>query len=591
MSDTLKKIQQGDLYALLSLCTKEELEPIVEKIISKVSNFIDINEEYKKFSPDHTKYHKIIGDEIRLFGGNSICNLFRSEGPPYSQIVIDVCKKLDIPYQNDNIIKNENNLLDIFLERCWSALNPEEREKLAKSASINALDKISDVSTLFKKGATFLITDFIFGPIGWFYLGNALFDANYKVTVPCVLHISYLRRKILDEKRGHVTSPDNRTTLPLDKKYLPAKMLQSVEVRNTDNESVFSLTQIEEPVGKSWQAVNDTEGNIGKINSLLQLIPSLASAQEVLTKHYVTIVTDGNRLLKTTSGGLKAVTVRPDGKFSKIADIIDTNRLSSIITVSAVWSIASMIVAQKHLADIDKKLSHIKHAIDNIRKFQDDERHSILTGSIRYFEQITPSILAGELPDRILQQIERHEADLLRVQDHLTKEIHDQIEHIQTIKDEDTFGLDGITQAITAQQQRLNALYQEMLLCLRARAYGWQLLCLFPEDEISKKSRKEDIQKSFDNFKRSDKIIARADKLLREKIHTMSNLLSRETSVNNKKLSLLRLCDEHYNNIMKECETIQRDLDKADSMYAATRQSAAMTVCVENGRITALQLP
>jgi uncharacterized protein YaaW (UPF0174 family) len=151
MNEDFQKIKNGDLYTLLELSSKEDLDPLVTTILKKTSNFLDINEYYKKFKPDHTKYYKTIADEIRLFGGNSIRNLFRGgEGPPYDEIVIDVCRKLGVPFEKGHTLKNEANLLDIFVEQRWNSLSLEERKKLAEEASRTAVGKISDVAAIGK---------------------------------------------------------------------------------------------------------------------------------------------------------------------------------------------------------------------------------------------------------------------------------------------------------------------------------------------------------------------------------------------------------------------------------------------------------
>lgn len=123
--DLLRRAQEGDLYAVLALSTKEELDPLVEVITSRTWNFLYVKDEYKRHSPDHTRYHALIGDELRLYGGNTLKNIGRGgEGPPYDELVADVCWKLSVPYERGRTVENEGNLLDIFLERRWQALEP-----------------------------------------------------------------------------------------------------------------------------------------------------------------------------------------------------------------------------------------------------------------------------------------------------------------------------------------------------------------------------------------------------------------------------------------------------------------------------------
>ncbi len=56
MKDVLSKIKSGNLYDLLAICSKEDLEPLVGYITDKVSNYL------KKMK--HTKYIVLITPNI-----------------------------------------------------------------------------------------------------------------------------------------------------------------------------------------------------------------------------------------------------------------------------------------------------------------------------------------------------------------------------------------------------------------------------------------------------------------------------------------------------------------------------------------------
>lgn len=132
----LKRIQDGDLYALLSICTDDELEPLVKLITDNWwSESLTKNAAYKRYKPCHRMYHRAIGDEIRLFGGNTWANGFRSsEGPKYDEIVTDVCKKIGIPFKSGQTVMNEEKALNIYLDRQWKGVNRKEQEEIIKDA-------------------------------------------------------------------------------------------------------------------------------------------------------------------------------------------------------------------------------------------------------------------------------------------------------------------------------------------------------------------------------------------------------------------------------------------------------------------------
>lgn len=192
---SIELIRSGDIYSLLSVCDNEGLEPLVSVILSATTNSLDQHEKFKLHRPNHKMYAKEIGDEIRSFGGHSLRNLFRGEGPPYEEIVVDVCKRLNVPYQDGNTILNEERLLINNLEAHYGKVTKEQREKAFQEASAKAKSLLNNKINLAGYGAALVSTAPLGITVG---LATAMGPA-YRVTAPCVLHIAYLRRAILQK--------------------------------------------------------------------------------------------------------------------------------------------------------------------------------------------------------------------------------------------------------------------------------------------------------------------------------------------------------------------------------------------------------
>ena len=109
--------------------------------------------------------------------------------------------------------------------------------------------------------------------------------------------------------------------------------------------------------------------------------------------------------------------------------------LEKIVNAGALFQVTSVIVAQKHLADISQKLTEIKKTVDDIHKHQKDKRETDITGAVDYFKQIAPSILAGELRDSYQHQFEKYEGELLSIRNHLLKDIKKLNHEIENLKD------------------------------------------------------------------------------------------------------------------------------------------------------------
>jgi uncharacterized protein YaaW (UPF0174 family) len=519
-------------------------------------------------------------------GGNSLSNLFRGEGPTYAEIVVDVCKKLDVPHEEGNTPKNEANLLDIFVEQRWNSLSAAEREKLAEEAREAAVDKISDATAVGKAGAMFFLGRVAFGPAGWVALGINMLDAAFKVTIPCVLHIAYLRRKIREEWQKTEAASASRL-LAAATNSTPTQRPSVLAIAGEDGEPVLSLARIPQAAEGKWHKIGSSDDGTSRLNPLLQSVPSLTVAGEVATTHYMEIVCNG-RLLEAKQGGGYRAMWRENGK-TRHANLFKPNKLAAMVNASALMNAASMVLAQKHLADISQKLSEIKQGIDAIRKHQKDDRRSQVSGSIRYYEQIAPSVLEGDLSDEVVQEIERGENEFLRIQDHVMEDIRTATQGIRSLKDDEWFGSDGVQRAIEERQKLLVELYRELILCIRARACGWQLLCVFPGREKRKEVRRRDIQKSIDGLDACGDMLSKTDEFLRKKIHEIASFWNKTSTINERKLVLLQANETLLADVGRCRSGVLQDLRAADEMLAAMKRPVTIIVKIEDDRIAAIR--
>ena len=82
-ADTLQAIHNGNLCARLADCSDEDLNPLVEQIVDRLTSYLDVNEDYKKHQPTHNLYTKVIGDDLHRSGGNTQATMFRGgDGRP-----------------------------------------------------------------------------------------------------------------------------------------------------------------------------------------------------------------------------------------------------------------------------------------------------------------------------------------------------------------------------------------------------------------------------------------------------------------------------------------------------------------------------
>jgi len=579
-----KRIRAGDIYALFSICSADDLDPLVKILLTKLSNGIDINEDYKKYAPDHTKYHKLIADDIRLFGGNSWRNLMRGEGPPYDAVVVDVCKKLDVPYVEGNTVQNEENLLTIYLDRQWKSLSKEQQDEMLAQARSSAAGDLSGAATVVKEGAKFLLLRSIAGPLGWGALLISAGDPAFTVTVPCVLHIAYLRKKYLDQRRQSAAALPTVSVAPKEDASLreqggafePRERGQALIVGETRERPAMVFAEVSGVEDRRWLPVGAGASGISRLNPVLQAVPSLVTAAHVATTRYMEVSINGALLAASDGNGYRAIAKAANG--FEHARLYEAANLSNLVNAAAVWQIASVIVAQKHLADISEKLSDLKSAVSRVIDFQRNERKAILTGAIRYFEQVAPSVLVGETSEGIRHQIERHEADLLRVQDHLMEDIQHESAALEGVK--------AKQEAIEAHQKSLQSLYRQLLLCIRARACGWQLLLVFPGEELLKEGRRKSILETLEVLAQSGDFLKHTDAAVRAKVQSMSS--SWGVTSNKEKLLLLDWIQTLETEVSGCTAQIEGDIRVADLVVAQQREPVRMIAKVEGERIVAI---
>ena len=121
--------------------------------------------------------------------------------------------------------------------------------------------------------------------------------------------------------------------------------------------------------------------------------------------------------------GLRAWSVGSNNKISEHAKLFEAEKLQNLISAAAVWQIASVIVAQKHLADISVKLDAIYKGVQDVAHFLDEARRAKVLGTFEYLRGAAMTIGNGELSTAIRTELESCDRELLQIQYHLQQEL------------------------------------------------------------------------------------------------------------------------------------------------------------------------
>lgn len=534
----------SDLYDVLANCTNEELDPIVDVLGQSQQSVLKISRAFEKYFPDHTHYADRIGDEIYRLGLQA---LGRNDGkrPSYTEIIGGLCKQVGFPSTLTG--EDEATLLNLFSKQ-YLSLRPSTFDQQAL---------VNEAATAVSAAVRGILSSDAWPPFA-----------------AIMLQIIYLRRKLIEEGRiqpASITGTEiSNSSASID------SASDSVIIQTENGDRVLSLATIPDADTTGWRDMEYSR------NLLNVLTPILKGAQPFISTEQ--ILKNGNyyRAEMALSYSEKLGHYVGTAKGHQGMVRLDPASLVSLATPAALLTLAAAMAEQKKLEAIEKSLDEIKASIKDVSKFQQNERRSIITASIRYFQQVAPSVLTGELANEVLQEIERHEVDLVRVQEHLTSDIRAQIEAFRVIKKEG-WGSSKYATAIKESQASIGRTCDEILLCIRARACGYQLLCAFPGRDTGKKVRLQDITNALAVLSPMGEVGLSIDKAFRDKIQGISsyeikasvlaheNVLFEKITVES--ANIIKGLNDAAKEISQQTEVLSVDIKVQDGVPVAIRMA------------------
>lgn len=247
---------------------------------------------------------------------------------------------------------------------------------------------------------------------------------------------------------------------------------------------------------RTAKALPKESGLGARLSAGFQAVPALLVEKGHRGKQLMEVVISGELVRAKDGVGLRAWAVDADNKISEHAKLLDTNDLQSMVNAAAVWQIASVIVAQKHLADISAKLEDIRKGIQNVAHFLDEGRRAKVSGTYEYLELAASAIAKGELSPAIRSELESCDRELLQIQHHLQQELERRC--TQAIEHNELAGTGDLEKEAVAKYEKLKDLAKDMRLTIKTRALAWHVLSLYPGEPALKQARMEGLLRSAD---------------------------------------------------------------------------------------------
>lgn len=569
---------KGDtaLLDLLSSVPATELAPLVDHLTDAGQGRVTLPAAIKEllleakargiYSPLTLK---LLIREIQQFGGNTVVNLVRRSGVSYAEIVQDALKHFEVPgYAEMSLERQELAVVAARLARVWPELDKAGRDEyLAElkpasgrsgdlpdlQAAVLAGGRVS--SAIARRLARRAYTPFdVVGTVKKSLLGSALAslpkaaiaaattsaaDAAYRVTIPCVLHVASLR-----QMRAAAEQPDCpqcgvavakdarfcgdcgfdlRSQAAVKSDAPPQRQPLAVSHEGADIMiagadglpalSATALTSLD--ISQPRQPIDLGSAGVDRLAPLLQLVPTGMVGGEVAANRYLKVVVNGPLAPAADGNGLRGFVRGPDGRFAEHGRFFEDDRLKHLVSGAAIFQLASVVVAQKHLADISRKLSEIQEGVARIEAFQRNERKAGINGTLTYLQQVAPVVLAGTLSSSVRDELEASERALSAIQDHIHTDLRTAIADVQTLKNPGTFSTNDLTKTLKSRQSDFEELAQQWNLCLAARYVACRLVCSYPGEQMLVERRQQTLD-------RLTQVLPGPDGLLRQFSATVS---------------------------------------------------------------------
>lgn len=240
----------------------------------------------------------------------------------------------------------------------------------------------------------------------------------------------------------------------------------------TDIENpLIEITAIEYDKNKIYQKTPsiDSIANIASVAA--QAAPALMTAKEIASKQIMEVVINGSLAKAADGNGLRAFSRDINGKFVEHARLYGTDKLSEMVNIAAVWQIASVVVAQKHLADINKKLENLQEGVDKIIDFLETERKTRLLAIYESLKEKSEILIhstpnqRGNIVNYII--LSKYDDELKKIYLHLKADIEkygfEKTEH------KEMFGTADLTDDLKIKIDKINDLLKLAFLCLSLR--------------------------------------------------------------------------------------------------------------------------
>lgn len=550
---------------------------------------------------------RLLVRELQHFGGNTFVNLFRRNGVNYSEIVDDVTSHLKVKVPaTASVEEKETLIIDCVFTSSWKKMSDDERSQILRDMGINgsasmdipvwqraALVANSLAQTTAGKVLPLIaglgigrVLGVLTGPVGLaitgLYTAYDISNPAFRVTLPCVVQIAWIRLK--NSRQFRLATQPSPTTVPA------LTYDQRWGFGHDIHQPALTVATIppSESINTGSMQEQDVTG-ISRLSPLLQTLPSLATSAHVASHQYMEVIINGTLASVKDGPGFRGFSLGEKG-IKEHAVLLSPDKLSQLVNAGMLLNVASAVLAQKHLADISKKLTEIVESVREVSAFQNNARKSEIIGAIQYLQQITPVIVEEQCSPAIRQKLEDIEVQFSALQAHLLTDITAAGDKVAALKDRGLFGSTEITNKIQAQQKILDERIHEWDLAMKVRAQALHLLTHAEGNTTLVRHRQQTIVHNYQEF---ESVVDKVERQLHQRIQGISALTEQSNTTNANKVLLRKWTTTTLMHQKMAIEEAHSSFGKfQQGLLAEQPQSARLLVEMQDGKpVKCFELP
>lgn len=225
------------------------------------------------------------------------------------------------------------------------------------------------------------------------------------------------------------------------------------------------------------------------LSPYLQALPALGVATMANSANLMEVSIDGSLVRAADGSGFRAFSMDERG-ISENA-ILNNSAIDTAASLTAAWYLASVVVAQKHLADINRSLKRIEGKLDAILVFLERQRTARIEAGINYINKALAGARENQFPAHTRTELASLSRDLDEVFIDLRGELESCLGGLGKAPSGDIYK-HAVEMTDTAEKCVKQALW-----CLDAKLACWYAASLFPGDDAGQAEELDLIERNY----------------------------------------------------------------------------------------------